>query len=56
MIGAYYYTWTYVGLVLLMFIHFFIRSYLCSTKKPRTGDARKPEGAKKGNAEPKKAD
>jgi len=59
MIGAYYYTWTYVGLVLLMFIHFFIRSYLCATKKPRTPDARngKQEGVKtqKPNAqEPKK--
>jgi len=55
MIVAYYYTWTYVGLVLLMFIHFFIRTYLCPTKKPRTGDVRNgQESAKKPNVQTKK--
>jgi len=33
MIGIYYYTWTYVGLVLLLFINFFIRTYLCRAKR-----------------------
>jgi len=44
MIGVYYYTWTYVGLVLLMFIHFFIRSYLCRGGRPKSKEGSKENG------------
>jgi len=40
MIGVYYYTWTYVGLVLLLFINFFLRSYLCPKKSSRPRESR----------------
>jgi len=42
MLGVYYYTWTYVGLVLLLFINFFIRTYLCRAKKSRDARHKKP--------------
>jgi len=32
MIGVYYYTWFYVGIVLLLFLNFFIQTY-CSSKR-----------------------
>jgi len=33
MITVYYYTWFYVGIVLLLFLNFFIQTYVCSSKK-----------------------
>jgi len=36
MIGVYYYTWFYVGGVLLLFVNFFIRSYLCPKKSNKS--------------------
>jgi len=33
MIGVYYFTWFYVGVVLFLFLNFFIHSYMCSSKK-----------------------
>jgi len=35
MIGIYYYTWCYVGLVLLLFLNFFLQTYLCRKKSSR---------------------
>jgi hypothetical protein len=57
MIGIYYYTWTYVGLVLLLFINFFLRTYLCRGKKPRSDGERpskdKPKKPSKENPKDK---
>jgi hypothetical protein len=41
MFGVYYHTWAYVGVVLLLFINFYIRNYCMKSKKPRQpkGDA-----------------
>jgi len=33
MLGVYYFTWFYVGIVLLLFLNFFIQTYMCSSKK-----------------------
>jgi len=54
MIGVYYYTWAYVGLVLLLFLNFFLRTYLCRSKRSRKpqSDQISPDDLQRG-AKPK---
>jgi len=44
MIGVYYFTWFYVGTVLLLFLNFYIRSYLFPSKRTDRENGERPHG------------